>query len=61
VATTDDDQLERLADALAAADRDHRADLDRLTDMDRDQVNYLAHVGELADPVTDGIAPDRCP
>lgn len=59
--TPADAELERLADVLAGADHSRAADIEELTDLDPDQLEYLAHVDELPDPVSDGLEMDRCP
>jgi len=46
----DDDMQRLLAEAAAA----RAADIDRLAELDEDQLYYLAHVGDIPDPVTDG-------
>jgi hypothetical protein len=47
---TEKDFAELLADAAAA----RAADIARLADLSPDQLDYLAHVHELPDPITDG-------
>lgn len=45
-------------DPLAEARRQREADLLKLDDMDDDELDYLARVDELEDPLTDGIECD---
>jgi hypothetical protein len=40
---------------LAAAAAAHDADVEALGDMDEDQLYYLSHLDEIADPLSDGI------
>lgn len=53
------DPLTRLAQVLDDADRARADELDRLVDLDDDQVDYLAHVDERPDPASDGLE-GRC-
>lgn len=45
-------------DPLAEARRQRAADLLKLEDMNDDELDYLARVDELPDPLTDGIECD---
>lgn len=49
-AMNDEDMQSLLAEAAAA----YAADIERLADLDEDQLYYLAHLDEVADPLTDG-------
>lgn len=44
---------------IEAAQQDRAADLDRLADLDADQVDYLDRLAEVPDPLSDGIECDH--
>lgn len=51
--------LDNLAKALNAAAKARSAEVAALADMSEQEIAYLASVGDLEDPVTDGIE-GRC-
>jgi hypothetical protein len=42
-------------DYLESAQAERAADIDALADMTDDQLDYLARIDELPDPITDGL------
>lgn len=50
-----DNDVELLASVLDEADIERAVDVDVLADMTQAELDYLAAVGDLADPVTDGV------
>lgn len=50
--------LQAVADALAQAEADRAADLERLAEMSEDEVAYLAGAETLEDPDSDGLEVD---
>lgn len=55
-----DGDLDHLALALGDAGVERDVDVDVLADMSPDELDYLSRVGELEDPVTDGIENESC-
>jgi len=49
-----------IPDDLAAAAAAHEADVEALADLDDDQLDYLARLDEVYDPVTAGVENTRC-
>lgn len=49
------EDLDQLAAVLDQADLERATDVEMLDALGDDELDYLAAVGDLADPVTDGI------
>lgn len=54
------DDLDRLASVLADADAERETDIAMLDEFGGDELDYLARLGELEDPATDGVENERC-